>query len=284
MITEDSVYLNQMRKRIFLTACSGGIAHLASAFSCAEILYALYMKKILNVDPDDPWNAERDRLILSKGHASLALYTALAMRGFFPESELSSFLQPGSRLGGEPCRDGLPGIETTTGSLGHGLAVGIGIALAGKLDQKNYRTFVILGDGECQEGTIWEAVMIAHKYQLAQLTVILDANGIQKMGHINETMRILEWRSKFESFGWRVDEISDGHDVDEICKVLCSETADNPDAPRLVIAHTVKGKGVSLMENNPNWHFKMPNKRETKIFLSELGISEEEYETCKRRT
>lgn len=279
MKTEDLKNLKEMRKKMFLTAYSGGSAHLASAFSAAEIFYALYQKKILRIDPKEPQNDERDRLILSKGHASLALYVSLAMAGFLPEEELYTFIQPGTRLSGEPCPNGIPGIEAATGSLGHGLSMGVGMAIAAKLDQKKFRTYVILGDGECQEGTVWEAVMAAHRYQLGNLTAVLDCNKIQKMGFIEETMRISSWRSKWESFGWQVEEITDGHDLDEVCEVL--QRANDSNVPRLVIANTVKGKGVSIMENNPNWHFKMPNRRELKVFMKELEISEKELEKCR---
>lgn len=280
MRTEDLTRVKEMRRKMFLTAWRGGTAHLASAFSSAELFYALYEKNILRIDPADPQSPERDRLILSKGHAGLALYVSLAMAGFIEEKELDTFLQPGTRLGGEPCRNGLPGVEAATGSLGHGLSMGLGIALAGRLDGQDYRTYVILGDGECQEGTVWEAAMAAYKYRLGNLTAILDCNGIQKMGFIEDTMRIADWRDKWRSFGWQVDEIADGHDVDEICAVLRQEN--DRETPRLVIAHTVKGKGVSIMENNPNWHFKMPNRRELKTFMSELEITQEELEACRR--
>lgn len=280
MTNQDKINLQQMRKQMFLTAWTGGTAHLASAFSSAELFYALYQKGILKIDPRDMDHPDRDRLILSKGHAGLALYAALAMSGVIEQQELSTFLQPGTRLGGEPCPNGLPGVEAATGSLGHGLSIGLGMALAAKLDGKAFQTYVILGDGECQEGTVWEAVMAAHKFGLGNLTAILDCNGIQKMGPIAETMRIREWRSKWESFGWQVDEFADGHDVDEICEVL--GRAHDADTPRLVIAHTVKGKGVSVMENNAAWHFKMPNRRELKVFMKELGITEEELEQCRK--
>lgn len=278
MMTEDITALKEMRKKMFLMAYVGGTAHLASAFSAAELFYVLYKKNVLRFKPEDPKWEERDRLILSKGHASLALYVSLAMAGFIEERELYTFIQPGTRLSGEPCPTGIPGIEAATGSLGHGLSIGLGMALAAKLDHKKYRTYVILGDGECQEGTIWEAVMAAHKYQLGNLTAILDCNRIQKMGFIDQTMRIDEWKSKWEAFGWQTDEICDGHDVEEICNVL-KKRAD-PDIPRLVIANTVKGKGISIMENNPDWHFKMPNRRELKIFIQELDISEEDLIQC----
>ncbi|MDO4323063.1 MAG: transketolase [Lachnospiraceae bacterium] len=279
MTAEDLKNLKVMRKKMFLAAYAGGSAHLASAFSSAEIFYALYQKKILRTEPGNPQAENRDRLVLSKGHASLAWYASLAMAGFISEEELYTFIQPGTRLSGEPCPNGVPGIEAATGSLGHGLSLGLGMALAAKLDQKDFHTYVILGDGECQEGTIWEAVMAAHKYQLGNLTAILDCNKIQKMGFIEETMRISSWRSKWESFGWQVDEIKDGHDLDEICEVLRRKNDEN--IPRLVVANTTKGKGVSIMENNPNWHYKMPNRREMKTFVSELEISEKELEKCR---
>ncbi len=280
MRTDELTRLKEMRRRMFLTAWGGGTAHLASAFSSAELFYALYERKILKIDPADPWNPNRDRLILSKGHAGLALYVFLASAGFIEEEELDTFLKPGTRLGGEPCLNGIPGVEAATGSLGHGLPMGLGIALAGRLNGQDYRTYVILGDGECQEGTVWEAVMAAHRYRLGNLTAILDCNKIQKMGFVGDTMRIDGWRDRWQSFGWQVDEIADGHDVDEICAVLSREN--DPETPRLVIAHTVKGKGVSVMENNPNWHFRMPNRRELKIFMSELEITQEELEACRK--
>ena len=276
----DKKNLLQMRKDMFLTACCGGQAHLASAFSAAEILYVLYQKGVLRIDPKDPGSPDRDRLILSKGHAGLALYVSLAQAGFFPKEELRTFLQPGTRIGGEPCLNSLPGAEAATGSLGHGLSIGMGIALAGKLDRKDYRVYVILGDGECQEGTVWEAVMAAYRYGLDNLIAILDCNKIQKMGAVSEMMKISGWRSRWEAFGWDVDECMDGHDPDELEAVL--RRNNQTGRPRLVIAHTVKGKGVSVMEGQAAWHFKMPNKRETKKFMEELQISEEELEACRK--
>lgn len=280
MKREDTVRLKEMRKKMFLTAYSGGTAHLASAFSAAEIFYALYQKDILKIDSLDPWNENRDRLILSKGHASLALYVSLALKKLISEEELYTFIQPGSRLAGEPCMNGIPGIEAATGSLGHGLSLGVGMALAGKLDGRSGRVYVILGDGECEEGSIWEAVMSAYRYGLGNLTAVLDCNKIQKMGFIADTMKISSWRLKWESFGWTVDEIADGHDLDQVCEVLEQKTDEG--TPRLVIANTVKGKGVSIMENNPNWHFKMPGRKELKIFMSELDITEEELDQCRK--
>ena len=273
--------LAEIRKDIFLTAYSCGTAHLASAFSLAEIMYALYEEKILRFDPADPKWEGRDRFILSKGHGSLALYVMLQRAGFFGKEVLSSFSKPGSILGGEPKYGEIPGVEATTGSLGHGLSLGVGMAMAHKMDGKPAKTYVIIGDGECEEGTIWEAVMSAARFHLDNLTVILDCNGIQKMGTVEQSMEIKEWRSRFEAFNWIVDEIEDGNNVSMVLNCLSKENVSNQ--PRLVIAHTVKGKGVSIMEHNHNWHFKMPNKRELKVFMEELGITQEELDECRKR-
>lgn len=272
--------MKQMRKDIFLTAYTCGTAHLASAFSLVEIMYALYEKGILRYDAKDSDWQERDRLILSKGHGSLALYIMLQRAGFFSKEILHSFSQPGSILGGEPKYGDIPGVEATTGSLGHGLSMGIGISMAHKMDGVDAHTYVIVGDGECEEGTIWEGIMSAARYHLNNLTVILDCNGIQKMGPVEQTMEIKDWRQRFEAFNWKVDEIGDANDVDEVLAVLKDQN--ETDKPRLIIAHTIKGKGVSIMENNHNWHFKMPNKRELKVFMEELGITQEELDECKK--
>ena len=273
--------MKQIRKDIFLTAYTCGTAHLASAFSLVEIMYALYEKGILRYDAKNPDWQERDRLILSKGHGSLALYIMLQRADFFSKEILHSFSQPGSILGGEPKYGDIPGVEATTGSLGHGLSMGIGISMAHKMDGVDAHTYVIVGDGECEEGTIWEGIMSAARYHLNNLTVILDCNGIQKMGPVEQTMEIRDWRQRFEVFNWKVDEIRDANDVDEVLAVLKDQN--ETDKPRLIIAHTLKGKGVSIMENNHNWHFKMPNKRELKVFMEELGITQEELDECKKR-
>lgn len=271
---------NQIRKDIFLTAYAGGTAHLASAFSLVEIMYALYEKGILRYDVANPQWQERDSFIMSKGHGGLALYVMLQRAGFISKELLQSFIKPGSLLGGEPKYGDIPGVEATTGSLGHGLSMGIGIAMANKMDKNDAHTYVIVGDGECEEGTIWEGIMSAARYHLNNLTVILDCNGVQKMGPVAQTMEIRDWRKRFESFNWKVDEIADANNVDEV--MACLQEKNETEQPRLVIAHTVKGKGVSIMENNHNWHFKMPNKRELKVFMDELGITQEELDECKK--
>lgn len=275
-----NVDLKKIRKEIFMTAYACGTAHLASAFSMVELLYVLYEKQVLNVDPKNPQWENRDRFILSKGHGSLALYVMLQRRGFFSKEVLNSFSQPGSILGGEPKRGDIPGVEATTGSLGHGLSLGVGMAIAHKLDGKESQIYVMVGDGECEEGTIWEAVMSASRYHLNNLTMILDCNGIQKMGPVEETMGIRDWKNRFEAFGWKVDEVIDAHNVQEITD--CLQKKNDTNAPRILIANTIKGKGISIMENDHNWHFKMPNKRELKVFMEELEITQEELDACKK--
>lgn len=271
--------LLEIRKKIFLTGNSASIAHIASAFSIVEILYALYDKKILKHHAQNPNWEERDLFILSKGHGSLALYTMLCREGFFSEEILRSFSKPGSYLGGEPCVPHIPGVEASTGSLGHGLSIGTGMALAKKLDGKTNKVYVLLGDGECQEGTVWEAVMFAAQNNLDNLVAIIDSNKLQKMDTLENVMGIRSWKDTLLSFHWQVEEV-DGHNVEEIEKALTKPN--NSGKPLAIIANTVKGKGVSIVENNPKWHWKLPNKKETKIFMKELSISEEEIEACKK--
>ena len=271
--------LLELRKKIFLTGYSVNIAHLASAFSIVEILYSLYINKNLNYDPKNPMWENRDIFILSKGHGSLALYSVLQEVGFFDLDFLKSFCKKGSPLGGEPCIPNIPGIEATTGSLGHGLSVGVGIALAKKLDGRKEKTYVLLGDGECEEGTVWEAIMFATHYKLNNLVAILDCNHIQKMGTTKDIMSIDNWKNKFEAFGWEVREV-DGHNIKDLDKVF--QKKNETEKPMIIIANTVKGKGVSIVENDPRWHWRLPSKKELKVFMQELNISEEEIAECRK--
>lgn len=268
-----------MRKEIFLTAYCGGMAHLASAFSCVEIIYALYCGGVMRHDPAHPDWPERDRFILSKGHGSLALYTALCMAGYFSKETLRTFSTPDTELGGEPSLCIPLGIEASTGSLGHGLSLGTGMALAFKADGTAQRVFVLLGDGECEEGSVWEAIMSAAKYGLDNLVIIVDNNHIQKMNSLEKVMGITDWQQRFEAFG--LDCVrTDGHDVDAVAAAVSGLRANGK--PHVIIAETVKGKGVSIMENNPAWHWRMPNRREMKVFMRELNITEEELEQCRK--
>lgn len=278
---EEKYLLRDIRKEIFLTAYHGNVsaAHLASSYSIVEILFTLYCKGVLDFRASDPQWEGRDRLILSKGHASLALYSILARVGFFDREDLKTFCFPDSFLGGEPNMLEVPGVEATTGALGHGLSYGLGIALGLKMNRNPAKVYVIVGDGECQEGSVWEGVMSAHRYHLDNLVVIMDCNKMQKMDSVYQIMEIEEWQDKWHSFGWDVD-LVDGHNVGELQQCLQKEAREG--TPRIVIANTIKGYGVSIMENLAQWHYKMPSKRELKVFLQELGISEEELQPCRK--
>ena len=274
-LTYEKEELKKLRKDIFITGYKGGMAHIASCYSCLEILYTLYLRGVLQYDAQDAKRADRDRFILSKGHAGLALYGVMTRAGLMKEEDYHSYLKPGSSVGGEPCMRDCEWVEATTGSLGHGLSMAAGMAMALKADQSPARVYVVLGDGECEEGTVWEAALTASAFHLDNLVVILDCNRIQTMDFVENTIGSVNWREQWSAFGWRVD-VADGHDVDALETVLKGKNP--PGMPRLIIARTVKGKGVSVMENNPNWHFKLPGRRELKIFKEELEISDSEME------
>lgn len=248
---------------------------MASCFSAVDIIYTLYMKGIMKYDPVNPDMPDRDKFVLSKGHGGLALYVTLCEAGYLTEEELFTYLKPGCHIGGEPYMRDLKGVEASTGSLGHGLSSAVGMAMAQKLDDNGAFTYVMIGDGESQEGTIWEAAMSAAAFSLDNLVAILDCNGVQKTNHVSETLNYVHWDKKWEAFGWNVVEV-DGHDIDALTDTFHGIKRNGK--PTMVIAHTVKGKGVSIMEDNPKWHFKIPNRKERKIFLEELNISEEELE------
>jgi transketolase len=234
----------------------------------ADLLAVLY-GGILRVNPGDPQWPERDRFILSKGHACAALYVALAERGFFPKVWLDDFYQNGSPLAGHATHSGVPGVEVSTGSLGHGLAIACGMALAAKRDGRAYRVFALLSDGECDEGSTWEAALFAPHHHLDNLVVIVDYNKIQSLGTVKEVLDLEPFRAKWEAFGWAAREI-DGHDLGQIEKTL-SQVPFEQDKPTCVIAHTVKGRGVSFMENNLLWHYRTPDAEEMNQALAELG-------------
>ena len=269
----DLERVKKLRKKIFCTAYKGNTGHLASSFSVIEVLYVLYFKNILNYKSKEPLWEKRDRLVMSKGQGSLALYAVLSEAGFFPEEELNTFCRPGSILGGEPKLGYIPGVEASTGSLGHGLSYALGMAMAYKMDKVMNQVYVIIGDGECQEGSVWEAVMAGYNFKLDNLTVIMDNNKLQAMGTVKELMDIEDWGEKWKSFGWDVISIN-GHCINEIEDALRMPHKDRK--PKLIIANTIKGKGVSFMENVPIWHFRMPNEEELKIVMKELDIKEEE--------
>lgn len=272
---KETKELKELRKKIFITGYKGGMAHLASCYSCLEMIYALYLKGILRYNPQNPKWEDRDRFILSKGHAGLALYGVMQKAGLITEEMYESYLTENSCIGGEPCmRDSL-WVEATTGSLGHGLSMGLGIAMALKMNKSNAKVYVMLGDGELEEGTVWEAIMTAPSFGVDNLVAILDCNKIQKMDFVDNVIGEAKWTEKWGSFGWSVSTV-DGHDMEAFCKTIREESEDKK--PRLIIANTVKGKGVSIMENNPNWHFRLPGKKELKVFKAEFGIKDEELE------
>jgi transketolase len=243
-------------------------SHLGSAFSMADLLAVLYTK-VLRIDPIRPEWPERDRFVLSKGHACAALYAVLAEKGFFPLAWLDDFYRDGSRLAGHVTHMGVPGVEVSTGALGHGLAIACGMALAAKRDAASYRVFALLSDGECDEGSTWEAALFAPHHRLENLIAIVDYNNIQSLGTVKEVLDLEPLVAKWEAFGWGVREI-DGHNIAQIESALSSIPV-HVGSPTCIIAHTVKGKGVSFMENKLLWHYRAPNEEEMHRALAELG-------------
>lgn len=243
----------EFRHAILESVAHSRRGHIGSAFSIVEILRVLY-EDILKIDPQYTWAEDRDRFILSKGHGCLALYVALARKGFFPSGELEHFCESGAMLGGHPQYGKVPGIEASTGSLGHGLSIGVGIALNGKLEKKMYRTFVLVGDGECNEGSVWEAALSAGKHHLNLLTVLVDYNKKQCYGDASCVQNLEPFADKWRSFGFAVAEV-DGHDIGALMNVLRTVPL-SPEKPGALICHTVKGKGIPLLETDPSWHHK----------------------------
>lgn len=244
------------------------LGHPGGSLSIADILTVLYFNE-LNIDEKNPKWEDRDRLVLSKGHCAPALYSVLANRGFFDKKELKTLRRLGSFLQGHPDMKKTPGVDMTTGSLGQGLSAANGMAIAAKLDNKSYRVYCILGDGEIEEGQIWEAAMASNKYKLDNLCVIVDNNNLQIDGKIEDVMSPYPIDEKFKSFGFQIIKI-DGNDIDEILKAF--EVAKNVKGkPTCIIAKTIKGKGISFMENKAGWHGKAPNKEEYDKAVKELG-------------
>jgi transketolase len=255
-----------VRRDIVQMTSAANSGHPGGSLSAVEILTALY-GCVMRHDPSNPRWPDRDRFILSKGHACPVLYATLARFGYLPVEELKTFRQLGSRLQGH-AHIMTPGVEMSAGSLGQGLSFGIGMALAGRLDRKAYRTYVLLGDGECDEGQVWEAAMSAAHYKVDTLTAIVDRNGIQNDRFVSQVMEIEPLADKWRAFGWHVLEI-DGHDHAQVLKALAEAKA-TVGRPTVIIARTVKGKGVSFMENNPDFHGRAANKDELPIALREL--------------
>lgn len=259
---------SDIRVDIIKEVFSASSGHPGGSLSAVEILTVLYFHE-MNIDPADPKKENRDRFILSKGHASPVLYATLAHRGYFPTEELVNFRKLGSRLQGHPDMKKVPGVEMSTGSLGQGFSASVGMALANKLDGSSARVYALLGDGELQEGIIWEAAMSAAHYKLDNLTAFVDWNGLQIDGKNDDVMKVSPIDEKFKSFGFHVILI-DGHSFKEIEDAL-AKTREIKGQPTVIIAKTVKGKGVSFMENNAGWHGKAPSEEEAKKAVAELG-------------
>lgn len=266
-IDELKALAKSVRKEIIKMIGRAGSGHPGGSLSIVEILVYLYFRE-LNVDPGNPKWEDRDRLVLSKGHGAPALYAVLALKGFFPLSELSTLRRLDSRLQGHPDMLLTPGVDMTTGSLGQGLSVANGMAIGAKLKKKQLRIFAITGDGECQEGQIWEAAMTAGYYKLDNLIVFLDHNRLQLDGPVEKIIDLEPLADKWRSFNWAVQEI-DGHDFLDIHKALAHVKTDRG-KPHIIIANTIKGKGVSFMEGNPIWHGKAPKGEEIEKALEEL--------------
>ncbi len=258
---------NWMRRRLLKMIVDARQGHPGGDLSSTDIIATLYFD-ILRIDGSSPTAPDRDRFVMSKGHCTGALYSALAGAGFFPEAELDTYLKPESRLNGHPNRTYLPGVETNTGPLGHGFPVGVGIAVAGQIDQADYRVFVLTGDGELQEGSMWEAAMFAGHRGLGNLTVIVDRNRLQQGAGTEDTNGLEPLADKWRAFGWEAVGVN-GHDHAALLTAF-DEAAQPRSKPRVIIADTIKGRGVSFMENQAGWHHGVPNADQYAQALSEL--------------
>lgn len=266
-IKELKKYAAKVRKHIIDEVYSAASGHPGGSLSCTDILTTLYFAE-MRVDPKQPLWEDRDRFVLSKGHCSPALYAVLAEKGFFPKEDLLTFRKADSYLEGHPSMRYVPGVDMSTGSLGQGISAAVGMAMVGKLDKKDYRVYAILGDGELQEGQVWEASMAAAHYKLDNLTAFLDYNGLQIDGKITEVMSPEPVAGKFEAFGWNVIK-ADGHDIEKIIEAI-DQAKNTKGKPTIVIANTIKGKGVSFMENQAGWHGSAPNKEQRDQAIEEL--------------
>jgi transketolase len=266
----------ELRRKIIKTCYNGKAGHIPPSLSSLDILVALYFGDILKFDPANPEMSDRDRFILSKGHAALALYNVLCEAGFFEWNNLCTFCKPGSIFGAHPTL-AINGVEGATGALGHGLSFGVGIALAAKCKNKEYFTYVLTGDGECQEGSIWEAAMSISKFKLTNLIWIIDHNKYQATGKISEIMPLFLIEEKLRAFGFTVVSIN-GHDYDDLIHALKINRNNLPEKPIVIIANTIKGKGIPFVENKKEWHSKIPNADEFKIIIEQLGLTWEAFE------
>lgn len=272
-VTEKSEFVaiaNALRARIVETSSKTGTPHLGSCLSCVDILTALYFG-VLKIDPANPRDANRDRCILSKGHGAPALFQVLAKRGFYPESMLDTYGEDGGVFAEHPpTPEHLAGIEAATGSLGHGLPLGLGMALAGRIQHQTYNVYAVLSDGECNEGSVWEAAMLSAAKKVSNLCVIIDFNKWQATGRSRDVMALDPLADKWKAFGWNAIEV-DGHDYGALMDAF-KQFDQTTDKPTAIIAHTVKGKGVSFMEDDNNWHYRIPTTEEVVMAKRELGV------------
>jgi len=271
VVSRDPAQLAALAKRIRLHALrmtsGGGSSHIGAVFSMADIVAVLY-GGVMQLDPAEPKAAARDRFVLSKGHAGAGVYAALAERGFIPIEQLATHYRDGSKLSGHVSHKGIPGVELSTGSLGHGLSVAAGMALGAKLDGQAHRVFCLMSDGECDEGSVWEAVLFAAHHRLSRLVAVIDYNKIQSLAPVPVTLALEPFADKWRAFGWRAIE-SPGHDHAALLAAL-DAAPDAGGAPTVVIAHTTKGKGVSFMENTVLWHYRTARGEEFDAALREL--------------
>ncbi len=269
VISELEYKARQIRSKLVEMSHYGKAAHLGSALSTVDILVSLYWTK-LRLDQNSVNKPDRDRFILSKGHAASALYAVLAFKNIIPIDLLTTYCRPGSKLEEHPGPGSLPGVEAATGSLGHGLSIGLGMALAGKIKKQDYHVFALLSDGECNEGSVWEAAMFAPAKGLNRVCVIIDFNKWQATDRSCDVMALQPLKKKWQAFGWDAVEV-DGHNMDELSQAL-SSIPDDPEMPTVIIANTIKGKGISFMEDDNNWHYRIPDKKDLSRAKEELGI------------
>ena len=266
-VTELKAMARRIRRRDLMAVYAAGAGHIGGEMSVADVLTVLYFQR-LRVNPDQPRDPNRDRLVLSKGHTACILYVILAERGFFPQDEISTFLKPLSRLNGHPNCTKVPGVETNTGPLGHGLPVAVGMAKAAQMDGADWHTFVVTGDGEMQEGSNWEAIMAAAQFGLDNLTLIIDHNRFQQGAALADTINMAPLAQRLAAFGWAVAEV-DGHDIAALVAAF-APGAVVAGKPKCIIAHTNKGQGISFMQDRVDWHHKVPNAEQYQLALSEL--------------
>ncbi len=270
-MTKREKYAAEIRAKVIQLSHQGRTPHLGSSLSCVDILAELYLNHI-KIDPISPEAPDRDRFFLSKGHAVTTLYAILAKQGFFPESELDAdYAEPGSRLPEHPSRNCVPGIEASTGSLGHGLGLACGVALGNRIQNIDANVYALLSDGECNEGSIWEAAMTAPAMKLDRVCAIVDVNKWQATGRSSEVLNLEPLHEKFAAFGWETTRI-DGHNFSEIEAALNAFPAQSG-KPTAIIADTIKGKGISFMEDDNNWHYRIPTAEEVVTCRKELGLA-----------